>query len=61
MRSGKWKWISTTPRMLFPGQLFDLEKDPGERDDLAASRPDLLKKFKGMYLEWEKAVSPAKP
>jgi arylsulfatase A-like enzyme len=58
LRSGRWKWISTTPRMLFPGQLFDLEKDPGERHDRAALHPELLKKFKAMYIEWEKSVRP---
>jgi arylsulfatase A-like enzyme len=58
LRSGKWKWISTSPRMLFPGQLFDLSIDPGERNDLAIEHSDLLKKFKAMYVQWEKEVVP---
>ena len=58
LRSGRWKWISVSPNMLFPGQLFDLEADPGERNDLAADRPELLRKFRDMYLQWEREVRP---
>ena len=59
LRSGRWKWISVSPNMLFPGQIFDVEADPGERNDLAADRPELLRKFRSLYLQWERDVTPA--
>lgn len=55
-RYGNWKYISQSA--IFPGQLFDLRVDPGERHDLAAKRPDLLKKLKAMHAEWERSVRP---
>lgn len=55
LRSGKWKWI--TMRDIFPGQLFDMTKDPGEHNDLAAQHPELLRKFKQMHRAWEKEVA----
>ena len=58
VRAGKWKWISTSPDGIFPGQLFDIEKDLGERNDLAAEHPDLVKKFKAMHATWTRAVAP---
>ena len=57
LRTGKWKWISTSPNAIFPGQLFDLEKDPGERSDLAADNPDLLRRFKLMHAAWTRDVT----
>jgi len=55
LRSGKWKWIAM--RTLFPGQLFDLENDMGERNDLAAEHPELLRRLKEMHGAWEKEVA----
>ena len=33
-------------------KLFDLETDPGERHDLAAARPDLVRELAAAYQEW---------
>ena len=54
VRHGRWKYIAQSA--LFPGFLFDLSTDPGERRDLAAARPDLLRKLNGMHREWERSV-----
>lgn len=54
VRHGRWKYISQST--LFPGQLFDMRADPGERSDLAAKQPDLLKKLKSMHADWERSV-----
>jgi arylsulfatase A-like enzyme len=54
MRDGHWKYVSQSA--LFPGMLFDLRSDPGEHHDLAAKRPDLLKRFKEMHRKWTRSV-----
>jgi len=36
--------------------LFDLATDPGERKDLAAQRPDVVRSLWGLIQEWEKSV-----
>jgi arylsulfatase A-like enzyme len=54
IRYGRWKYISQSA--LFPGLLFDLQSDPGERHDLAAERPELLKKLRGLHRQWEDSV-----
>ncbi len=59
IRYGRWKYISQSA--LFPGLLFDLQTDLGERHDLAAERPDLLKKLKGMHRDWERSVRAPQP
>lgn len=58
-RYGRWKYISQSS--LFPGLLFDLQADPGERHDLAAERPDLLKRLKRMHQDWERSVRAPQP
>jgi arylsulfatase A-like enzyme len=60
IRYGRWKYVSHSA--LFPGLLFDLRTDPSERHDLAAERPDLSKKLKGMHRDWERSVrKPSSP
>ena len=41
LRSGDWKWI----RRKAHGELFDLEQDPGEQEDLAELRPQLASRL----------------
>jgi hypothetical protein len=36
--------------------LFDLRDDEGERRDLAAQHPELVRKLKGLLADWEKDV-----
>jgi hypothetical protein len=36
--------------------LFDVRHDLGERNDLAAQRPDLVEKLKAQIEAWEKDV-----
>ena len=52
-RRGQWK-ISNTQPPLSTGQweLFDLEADPGEVNDLAAARPELLRELLAEYDEY---------
>jgi arylsulfatase A-like enzyme len=53
-RSGDWKLVfdGTGAKQL----LFDVTRDPGERDDLAARYPDRVRRLKDMLDAWEKEV-----
>ncbi len=51
IRKGKWKFIKVAT---IPGksQLFDLELDPGESNDVAAQHPDVVKELEGRLLAY---------
>ena len=57
MRDGRWKYVAQSH---FPGFLFDLEKDLGERRDLAAKDPAKLKAMKEKHAAWERTIRPVK-
>lgn len=42
LRMGRWKYHHYVG---YAPELFDLDTDPGERDDLSASRPDVVSEF----------------
>ena len=52
VRAGQWKLLVDGGQFL----LFDLLADPGERQDLAGRRPDLVVKLKALLEAWEKDV-----
>lgn len=52
VRSGSWKLLLDGGQQL----LFDLTRDPGERNDLAAQHPDIVKRLKVQIDTWEKDV-----
>ena len=56
VREGRWKYINSSP--LFPGFLFDVVADPGERNDLAARHPEVLRRLEAQHREWAKSVQP---
>ena len=50
MRSGKWKYLR--PALWSGGvTLFDLDADPGEKQDLSRSRPDLVTQLEARLQE----------
>ena len=53
IRKGKWKLIKVA---LLPGktELFDLEKDPGEKENVADQHPDVLKDLTARLLTYAK-------
>jgi hypothetical protein len=38
--------------------LFDVAVDPGEKNDLRSSYPDVFDRIKGQYLEWNAKMLP---
>ena len=48
-RKGNWKWISDSGF----DQLFDLSRDPGERNDLAYEYPARAKEMAALFDGWE--------
>lgn len=53
VRDDNWKLILEGPARL---HLFDVVKDPGERDDVAAANPAVVRKLRQQILAWEKDV-----
>ncbi|HEX6050549.1 MAG TPA: sulfatase-like hydrolase/transferase [Gemmatimonadaceae bacterium] len=52
VRSGRWKLVTDGGHTF----LFDLENDPGERNDLVRRHPDRVASLIRLYTEWEKDV-----
>jgi arylsulfatase A-like enzyme len=53
VRSGRWKLLQDGRNYY----LFDVAEDPGERHDLTASHPELVRKLNAALDEWEKDVA----
>jgi arylsulfatase A-like enzyme len=52
VRRGGWKYLRDGGYEF----LYDLERDPGERDDLAAARQEMLPQFRTLLAAWEADV-----
>lgn len=46
-------------RLSADGQLFDIEKDPGQKRDISAEKPDVTAKLKKAVEEWAREVLPS--
>ncbi|QDV70808.1 Arylsulfatase [Rosistilla carotiformis] len=57
-RVGQWKWVDMAGRT---GGLFDLEADPGERNNLAESHPEVLQRVQARYANWIAEMEAAEP
>jgi arylsulfatase A-like enzyme len=55
MRSGDLKLVKFEGQ---PDRLFDLSKDIAEKEDLAATKPDVLKEMQAKYEKWNKQLKP---
>jgi arylsulfatase A-like enzyme len=53
IRDGNWKLMLDGLARLY---LFDLVKDPGEHDDVAASNTAVVRKLRQLLVAWEKDV-----
>ena len=56
-RVGNWKWVESAGG----SGLFDLSSDLGEQNDLAAARPDVLRRLKTRFAAWQKHMADAEP
>ncbi len=58
VRRGRWKYLRDAGTRTGGGHefLFDLERDAGERQDLAASHPTMLAEFRKLLTAWEAEV-----
>ncbi|MBW3597250.1 MAG: sulfatase-like hydrolase/transferase, partial [Planctomycetes bacterium] len=54
LRAGRYKLLRTGPQE--PFQLFDLQTDVGEMQDLAAERPELLERLSEQHQQWEASL-----
>ncbi len=56
VRSKDWRLYRY--RETEPWQLFDLEKDPREEEDIADQYPDVVEKLANKHAEWKSTLSP---
>lgn len=54
VRVGKWK-LYLEPRSNI-ARLYDLEQDPGEKNDLSAVEPGMYEALNARYAEWDKSL-----
>ncbi len=54
VRSGRWKLVQDGRNYY----LFDVAEDPGERHDLTAARPELVRRLNAALDAWEQDVGP---
>jgi arylsulfatase A-like enzyme len=52
VRDGDWKVLNDEGRIF----LFNVRTDPGERDDLAARHPDIVRKLAQLHEAWRRDI-----
>jgi len=57
IREGRWSLVNTKNRP-DAWELYDIATDPGERHDLAAAQPDIVKRLAATYATWWRSVQP---
>jgi arylsulfatase len=58
VRSPRWHLVCTSPDRSKRWQLFDVKADPGEKTNLAARRPKVVKELDRAYDRWWDSVQP---
>jgi hypothetical protein len=52
VRQGDWKLVVDANHLL----LYNLPEDVGERHDLTAQRPDIVRRLRPMLADWARSV-----
>ena len=65
-RVGQFKWVSSVPRdkrglVEAKEELFDLAKDPSEKHDVMAEKPDVAAAVKARFAQWRAEMDAAEP
>jgi len=58
VRNRRWHLVSVSQSGEKKWQLFDVQADPGERHDVAASHPDVVQELDAAYDQWWNSVQP---
>ena len=53
-RSGRWKLVDNGGKL----ELFDLDRDIGEKNDQAAAHPEIVKQLRDQFTTWRNAMAP---
>ena len=56
-RVDNWKWVESSRGT----GLFNLRTDISERQDLSEEKPDILKRVKARFANWERQMKAAEP
>jgi hypothetical protein len=56
LRSGKFKWVKN--RGQNEASLYNLEKDIGEKNNLIKQYPEVAKRLRQKYVQWEASAPP---
>lgn len=57
VRLGKWKLLAPSTKKI-EWELYDMEADRCELNDLAAARPEVVQEMAGLYKSWQAHVGP---
>jgi len=55
VREGQWKLVQSKTET---AQLYDLDADISERNDLSARHPDIVKRLQSAWDEWNATLKP---
>lgn len=56
VRDGDWKYVAQQVDDRIDEYLFNLARDPSEQENLASSRPEVLRQLSERYKRWERTV-----
>jgi arylsulfatase len=58
VRSTRWHLVNNSREGVKRWELYDVKEDPGEKNDLAAQRPDVVKEMETAYDKWWAEILP---
>jgi len=59
VRDGRWSVRSPRFRLMFDGELHDIDADPGQSVNVAADHPDEVKRLRAAFERWWEAMLPS--